>query len=140
MHSANILGVHIGLKCIVSCALAVTCFAQSDPNSREGFATVGVPSVGSHPFTLAPPTISYVQGNYATPQTPQTRVHVTFKTVQAAGDLNVIVVGWNDSTAVVNSVTDTHGNTYTRAVGPTILRGSLSQSIYYAKNIAANGA
>jgi hypothetical protein len=39
---------------------------------------------------------------------------------------------------VVNSVTDTKGNPYTQAVGPTVsASGGLSQSIYYAKNIAA---
>ena len=46
-------------------------------------------------------------------------------------------MGWNDSTATVSTVQDTAGNVYTRAVGPTILSGSLSQSIYYAKNIVA---
>jgi hypothetical protein len=94
-----------------------------------------------HPASLvAAPTISYVQGNYATPQTSQTTVSVKFNAAQIAGDLNVIVVGWNDSTAVVNAVTDTASNAYTRAVGPTVLSGSLSQSIYYAKNIAAAAA
>ncbi len=45
-----------------------------------------------------------------------------------------MIVGWNDSTASVQSVSDSLGNTYT-AVG-TVLRGtSLSQAIYYAKNI-----
>ncbi len=46
-------------------------------------------------------SISYVQGNYATPQTPQTTVNVAFIAAQVAGDLNVVVVGWNDSTASV---------------------------------------
>jgi hypothetical protein len=64
-------------------------------------------------------------------------VGVTFNAAQAAGDLNVVVVGWGDSTTVVNTVTDAKGNTYARAVGPTIVSGQLSQSIYYAKNIAA---
>ena len=81
-----------------------------------------------------------MQGNYATPQTPQTTVSVTFNAAQAAGDLNVVVVGWNDSTAVVKSVADKSGNTYTLGVGPTVVSGSLSQSIYYAKNIAAAAA
>ncbi len=93
---------------------------------------------GLHPITaLAASTISYVQGNYTTPQTPQTTVNVTFTTAQVAGDLNVVVVGWNDSTATVSSVRDSKGNVYTRAVGPTVVSGFLSQSIYYAKNIAS---
>ena len=94
-----------------------------------------------YPATLlAAPTITYVQGNYAAPQTPQATVNVTFTAAQVAGDLNVVVVGWNDSTATVTAVTDTRNNVYTRAVGPTVISGALSQSIYYAKNIVAAAA
>ena len=81
-------------------------------------------------------TILFVQGAFATPQTPQASVAVTFTGAQAAGNLNVVVVGWNDSTAVVTSVADSRGNVYTRAVGPTVVPGTITQSIYYAKNIA----
>jgi len=80
-----------------------------------------------------------VQSNSATPQGSQTPVSVTFNAAQAAGDMNVVVVGWNDATAVVNSVTDSRGNTYAPAVGPT-LGTNLTQSIYSAKNIAAAAA
>jgi len=94
-----------------------------------------------HPFTLlATSAIRYMQGNYATPQTPQATVNVTFNAAQAAGDLNVVAVGWNDSTATVIAVTDSIGNTYTLAVGPTVQTGIASQSIYYAKNIASAAA
>jgi Abnormal spindle-like microcephaly-assoc'd, ASPM-SPD-2-Hydin len=89
---------------------------------------------------LATSAITYMQGNYSTPQTAQTTVKVTFTAAQAAGHLNVVVVGWNDSTAAVSTVTDKSGNSYTRAVGPTVLSGFLSQSIYYAKNIASAAA
>ena len=54
--------------------------------------------------------------------------------------MNVVVVGWSDSTAAVNTITDKSGNIYTRAVGPTAVAGALSQSIYYAKNIVAAAA
>src|ERR1700678_2270773 len=37
---------------------------------------------------------------------------VTFSAAQSAGDLNVVAVGWNNSTSAVNSVTDSKGNTY----------------------------
>jgi uncharacterized membrane protein/fibronectin type 3 domain-containing protein len=94
-----------------------------------------------HPITMfAAPTISYVQGNYATPNKPKTTVTVRFTSAQAAGDLNVVVVGWSDSTAIVTAVSDSRGNTYTRAVGPTVQRGIASQSIYCAKNIASAAA
>ena len=59
---------------------------------------------------------------------------------QKAGDLSVVIVGWNDTTAAVTPVTDTKKNVYQSAVGPTQLSGFLSQSIYYAKNIGAAGA
>src|SRR6266851_3225896 len=87
-------------------------------------------------------TITYAQGNYATPQTAQTTVSVTYTAAQAAGNLNVIVVGWNNTTSTVSSVTDKSGNAYSRAVGPTASISVVSQSIYYAKNIksAAAGA
>ena len=84
--------------------------------------------------------ISYVQGNSATPQSPQTTVTTKFTAAQAAGDLSVVVVGWNNSTSTVSSVVDSKGNSYVRAVGPTVVSGYLSQSIYYAKNIASAAA
>jgi hypothetical protein len=97
-----------------------------------------------HPAPLfATSTITYVQGNYATPPTPQTTVSVPFTAAQGAGDLNVVVVAWFDTTAVVSTVTDDSGNTYTPAVGPTTISGSpwpISQSIYYARNIATAAA
>jgi hypothetical protein len=54
----------------------------------------------------------------------------------------IIIVGWNDSVAQISSVSDSNGNLYALAVGPTVLTGSesLSQAIYYAKNIAAASA
>lgn len=84
--------------------------------------------------------IGFVQGSYATPQSPQSTVSVTFTSAQTAGNLNVVVVGWNDTTAAVSSVTDSNGNFYALAVGPTQASGQLSQSIYYARGILAAGA
>ena len=43
--------------------------------------------------------------------------------------------GWNDTRSAVSSVVDSRGNSYILAVGPT-LGSALTQSIYYAKNIA----
>ncbi len=102
--------------------------------SLVAFACLNSASLG------ATPTIRYVQSNYSAPQSSQTTVSIIFTAAQAAGDLNVIVVGWNDTTALVNTVTDKSGNPYTSVIGPTVINGSLSQSIYYAKNIAAAGA
>ncbi|MGH7146639.1 MAG: fibronectin type III domain-containing protein, partial [Nitrospiraceae bacterium] len=100
----------------------------------------GYSTPASATTAAAPVVISFRQGASAVPQTPQTTVAVAFTAAQTAGNLNVVVVGWNDSSAIVSSVTDTRGNVYTRAVGPTQVAGALSQSIYYAKNIVAAGA
>jgi hypothetical protein len=64
-------------------------------------------------------------------------VPVQYTAAQRAGDLNVVIVGWNDTTSRVSSVTDVKGNVYQLAVAPTQLQGALSQSIYYAKNISS---
>jgi hypothetical protein len=89
-----------------------------------------------------PPAIAFVQVNYATPQSAQARVTVPYTGAQSAGDLNVVVVSWGDSTATIGSLTDSSGNTYHLAVGPTVISGTASQAIYYAASIvgAAAGA
>ena len=68
------------------------------------------------------------------------QVAVVYASAQTAGNLNVVIVGWSDSTATVSTVTDTKGNVYTLAVGPIVVPGAVSQSIYYAKNIAGAAA
>ena len=82
--------------------------------------------------------IAFVQVNAATPQTPSASVSVTYPVAQTLGNLNVVVVGWNDTTSTVTGVSDSRGNTYALAIGPTTGTG-LRQSIYYAKSIAAGG-
>ena len=74
--------------------------------------------------STVPAALTYVQGNYATPQSSQTSVPVTYTAAQNAGDLNVVIVGWNDATTQVKSLTDSKGNVYQLAVGPTVLTGS----------------
>ena len=81
-------------------------------------------------------SVSFVQVAAATPRSPQSAVTVVYRAAQTAGNLNVVVVGWNDTTSNVTSVSDSSGNAYTRAVGPTIGTG-LSQSIYFAKDIVS---
>ena len=81
---------------------------------------------------FAAPT--FVQRNSATPQSPTATVSVSYSAAETAGDLNVVVVGWNDTTATVQSVKDSAGNPYSLAIGPTS-GTALRQSIYYAPNI-----
>ena len=80
--------------------------------------------------------IAFVQSNSgpSTIQASNTTVAVTYPTAQTAGDLNLVVVGWGDTSSTISSVSDSRGNVYTLAVGPTSGSG-LRQSIYYAKNI-----
>ncbi len=79
-------------------------------------------------------TIKCVQVAAATPQSPTSPVVVSYPLAQTAGNLNIVVVGWNDTNASARSVADSRGNTYALAVGPT--KGTaVTQSIYYATNI-----
>ena len=79
--------------------------------------------------------ISFAQVAAATPQGPNTTVSVTYPAAETPGDMNIVVVGWNDTTSAVQSVTDSAGNTYKLAIGPTS-GTALQQSIYYAANVA----
>lgn len=84
----------------------------------------------------APPRPRFMQANYATPQTPQSQVSVSFPQSQTSGNANILAIGWNDTSASISSVTDAAGNFYQQAVAPS--RGNnLSQAIYYNKQIKA---
>jgi len=87
-----------------------------------------------------PGSVAFIQGSYATPQSPTSTVTVKYAAAQSAGDLNVVVIGWNTPASVVASVTDTMGNAYALAAGPTVQSNAVAQSIYYAKNIAGAAA
>src|SRR5258708_7009246 len=63
--------------------------------------------------------ITYVQGNFAFGSGFLTSVTTTYTSAQSAGNLNVVVVGWNDINSHAISVTDSRGHTYVAAVGPT---------------------
>ncbi len=105
---------------------------------------VGSPATQNFTLTVNPANqsapIAFVQVNYATPQGSNTTVKATYTKAQAAGDLNVVVVGWNDSTARVSSVVDSAGNSYALAVGPTVQSSTATQAIYYAQNITSAAA
>jgi hypothetical protein len=86
-------------------------------------------------YTATVPSIAFVQVAAATPQSQMQTVSVTYPGPQTVGNLNIVVVGWNDTTRAVQSVQDSAGNQYTLAIGPTTGNG-LRQSIYYAANIS----
>ncbi len=89
------------------------------------------------PRPVPPRAPGSVQSAYAVPQSFDLAVNVAYPGAQAAGPLNVIVIGWNDSIATVRSVTDSAGNTYAIAAVPTVSPGIFTQTIYYAKAITA---
>ena len=94
--------------------------------ATTGNVVVTVNSVASNgPFTVGTPsTIAFVQTNYATPQSPTASVSVPFTAAQTAGNLNVVVIGWNDSTRTLQSVTDSKGNVYRALLVQPCLRAS----------------
>src|SRR4029077_18606387 len=51
------------------------------------------------PQATAP--VTFVQVAYATPQSNTASVTVKYAAAQTAGNLNVVAVGWNDTTAAV---------------------------------------
>lgn len=85
--------------------------------------------------------VPLVQFGNSSGVTYQKAATVAFPTAQTAGDLNVVVVGWNDGSSTIASVTDSANNTYVLAAGtvatPLPATASVSQAIYYAKNIVA---
>jgi YD repeat-containing protein len=89
--------------------------------------------------TTPPAALGFVQGNFSSP-TSGSSVTVTFNSAQTAGNLNVVFVGWDDATSTIQSITDSAGNTYRAAVGPTVNPGNATQTMYYAANIAAAAA
>lgn len=84
--------------------------------------------------------IAFVQSAWATTAGAASSVSATFPKPQSAGDLNVVAIGWNDATSSVSTVTDTSGNVYHLAIGPTRASPDLTQAIYYAKDVPAAGA
>ncbi|HSW98305.1 MAG TPA: hypothetical protein VLF71_00540 [Candidatus Saccharimonadales bacterium] len=83
-----------------------------------------------------PSTPAFVQVASATPQSSPSSVAVAYPAAEAAGDTNVIAIGWNNTTSTITSVADSLGNTY--AIAAPITRGTnLSQAMYYAKNVVA---
>jgi len=117
-----------------------TTITATTPAGSVGAVTVTVTVNGqsgslTNGFTYnAAVAIGFAQVASATPQSPTATVSVSYPAAQTTGDLNVVVVGWNDTTSTVTSVTDSAGNTYSLAIGPTTGTG-MRQSIYYAANI-----
>src|SRR6267378_4252495 len=77
--------------------------------------------IGSPALPAQAATPTFVQVASAVPQSQSvTSISSTYGLAQTAGNLNVAIIGWNDTTAHVSTVTDTSGNIYKLAVGPTL--------------------
>ena len=104
--------------------------------------TKTVPPSTATPVTTSTTTttpLAFVQVVAATPQTNQTSVPVTFTGAQSAGNVNLIAIGWNSSSGSVSSVVDSANNVYQPAA-PVQFGSGVSQTIWYAKSIAARAA
>jgi hypothetical protein len=86
---------------------------------------------GDHPVSAAA-TPTFIQSN-AVEVTTGTTVSSAFPAANTAGNLIVVFVMWSNTGNV--SISDTRGNAYTSAVGPTIRPTNKNQQIFYAKNI-----
>ena len=80
------------------------------------------------------PAIAFLQVAYACPSSATQTVAVSYPLAQQLGDMNIVVVGWNDTTSTVQSVVDSLGNVYSAAAGQITGPGQ-RQAIYYAKGI-----
>jgi hypothetical protein len=99
------------------------------PNRNTRIANFKIPTCGSQ---ISP--INFVQVAAATPLSKPLTVTATYPQAQTQGNMNIVVVGWHDATATLKSVTDSLGNIYKLAIGPTTGQ-QLRQKIYYAPNI-----
>ncbi len=118
------------------------------PASPDNSPTITATSVtdntksDSFTFTITniAAAIAFVQVNSSEPQSPETSVGAAYTLAQNAGDLNVVAVGWSNSTSSVTSVTDTAGNIYALASAPVVYSGVEAQALYYSKDISASAA
>jgi len=117
--------------------------AASTSYTYEIRATDAAGNLGPYSSTLtaatsAPPSVNFIQVNSKDPNTTSVgNVAAAYTLAQVAGDFNVVAINWGSPTIAISSVTDTKGNAYTLAVGPTSVTGFGTAAIYYAKNIVA---
>ncbi|MGA8216494.1 MAG: IPT/TIG domain-containing protein, partial [Candidatus Sulfotelmatobacter sp.] len=95
----------------------------------------GGSSIAAAVFTYAVGTgpINYIQRGDSTAPSANP-IGEQMPNPQTAGNTNVVIIGWSDTSATVSSVTDTEGNSYVAALNP-VANNGLSQAIYYAANI-----
>src|ERR1700733_5740629 len=98
------------LLAVVLAVVAALCTVSTANAASSGSETV-VPAVPSN-LTAQAAGPAFVQVVAVQPQTNQTTVTVTYTKAQAAGDTNVLAIGWADVTSNITKVSDSSGNTY----------------------------
>jgi len=112
--------------------------ASSSGGTGNGSGGSSGSSGGSSSSGVAAPTIQFVQ-IAGSPLLVAKSSSVTFGQAQTAGNLIVLAVGWQDASSKISKVSDLAGDTFQLATGAVKSVGTaLSQSIYYATNIAAS--
>src|ERR1700746_1524504 len=82
--------------------------------------------------------IKFVQVNSAVPTSTGT-ISATYRSAQAAGNMNLVGIGWDSSSITLKTLIDSQGNSYRLAVSYVDSAG-ITQAIYYAPNIVAAAA
>jgi hypothetical protein len=92
---------------------------------------------GAFTYALGTGPINYIQGGSTGTAATVATLSEVMPAAQTAGHLNVVIVGWGDTTSTITSITDIELNTYTLAL-PVVHGTGISQAIYYAKNIVGD--
>jgi hypothetical protein len=116
---------HWGLWIVASSTALSACSTDA---VQEGHGSIEQAATGG----------AFVQQAYTCPQASQSTTAVALSASETSGDTNVVIVGWNDVTSTIVSVTDTQGNVYSVAAPITRnANGPNSQAVYYAPNVKA---
>ena len=109
--------------------------ADANPSQVVSLALTGV-NVQAGSFLKNGSAPTFVQQN-ATKGGAVNTVTNLLPAVSTTGDLIVVTLGFDSAAATVSSLTDTAGNVYTLAVGPTVWGTNYHAATYYASNIVA---
>ena len=96
-------------------ATAYTFASWSDGGARQHIVVVPATAqtyTATYTVSTVVPTPAFIQASAATPQGSLATVPITYPGAQAAGDTNIVAIGWNDTTSTIVSVTDSAGNAY----------------------------
>src|SRR5262245_24577966 len=80
------------------------------PRLRRFLCAAAVAVMAAGEAQSQTPAIAFVQSNWASLPSAATTITAAYPAPQTAGDLNVVVVTWNDTTVQVQTVSDTSGN------------------------------